>query len=45
MADVAVDVAEQVALLFSELEDCIPSSSNVELESEAGIVLQLNIAA
>ena len=29
----------EVALLFSELEDCIPSSSNVELECEAGIVI------
>ncbi|MCL2167252.1 MAG: sigma-70 family RNA polymerase sigma factor [Clostridiales bacterium] len=31
----------EVALLFSELEDCIPSSSNVELESEAGIVVNI----
>ena len=30
-----------VALLFSELEDCIPSSSNVETEYEANQVIEI----
>ena len=30
---------DEVALLFSELEACVPSGSNVELECEAGIAV------
>jgi len=32
---------DEIALVFSELEDCIPSSSNVEMEYEASRVVGL----